>query len=161
MALVLPPATYHFLDKFFFSCPGCCRMSSIKASIEHCWNMRVNGCPSHRLNSARVSLVENVAFQLQFLHRRSVPYKLYGGLRTDLNFAIAPSPPTTTSWSLRLFSRSARARRRLALSVLPSPRSARLYVYSLLSSPSIMMHNIHTSTRHFVSMSLMLTFFRV
>lgn len=140
MALLLPPAMNHFLDEFSLS-------KALSDESNQGFNCALleyaaNAAASHRLNSARVSLVENVAFQLQFLHRRSVPYILYGGLRTNLSLNIAPSPPTTRSWSLRLSSRSARARRRLALSALPSLRSARLYVHTLSLSHGYMMHNI-------------------
>jgi len=63
------------------------------------------------------------------LHRRSCPcLQRHAGPRTNLDDLAGPFPPRTRSSSPRPFSRSARARRRLAPSAAPTSRSERRLV---------------------------------
>lgn len=85
---------------------------------------------------------ENVA-QATVLAHGALFHTAVCGLRTNLLPRIGPSPPVTRFSSLRLSSRRGRARRRLALSALPSlSRSARSVVSPRVNPSNYMMHNI-------------------
>lgn len=116
----------------------CCRMSvAFRVPAWHCPRMVLPVSKISPIKSIIIELAtaENVAVDRQFSNRRSPLYSggakacsLYiatCGLRTNPTVTTAPSLPRTPSTCLRLFSRSASPRRRLALSALPRSSSAR------------------------------------